>query len=264
MQLVYIVTVHERKKKRRYFGSYTDMQKDPAGQNQVVWVDVESTADHRGREKQSGPIDGDSKKRLGWSALLVGWLRLEPLWQQTLYIWMLVDTSKCLKLFSVHLKGMSRRLNLLWGCVSSLNRGCEALSKMKISSVSSWWFFCTMPVFLSFIFRRRSTSCTVYHSVTLSFGFLMWTGNICVNVSRSASQCLLLIYLAPTVVCISRDRWFTHDTRDIHEQKQWCEECVPSTSCTDLSVFSVRWSSRVPFTLLQLFILFLSVDWVYK
>lgn len=51
---------------------------------------------------------------------------------------MAVDMNNCLKRLSVHLEGMSRRLNLLWGCVSSMEREWEALSKMKISSDSCW------------------------------------------------------------------------------------------------------------------------------
>ncbi len=146
---------------------------------------------------------------------------------------MAVDTNKCLKRFSVHLEGMSRRLKLLWGCVSSLERGWEALSKMKISSVSHW---CILLFFLC-------------HAVLLAFSHAMWKYVwICQGQLHSAPHwmqtCIIfhnLIYLAPTVVCIHHDRSDSRLTPESHMKKS----CMPGISRTDLFMFSVRWGSKI-------------------
>lgn len=115
---------------------------------------VESRADKTTKKKNPERLIETVKKCLSWSALLAGWGCSRRV-QEAVYIWMAVDTNKCLKRFCVQLEGMSRRLKLLWGCVSSLERDWKALSKMKISSVYHFILCCYTVVlvssFLSFL-----------------------------------------------------------------------------------------------------------------
>lgn len=127
-----------------------------------------------------------------------------------------------------HLEGMSRRLKLLLDCVSSPDKGWEALSKMKIGSVFFHFLY-------SNNFRRQSTSWMLYHGFILSSCFLMCSKKyvwICHGQLHSAPQWMQshIIFshlICLTVLCIHSDRTDSRLTPESHlEKKQQYNKCV--------------------------------------
>lgn len=139
-----------------------------------------------------------------------------------------------------HLEG----IKLLLGCVSSPERGWEALSKMKIS------FF---MFYVAIIFRRQSASWTLHHGFMLSSCFLMrskkyvWIGQ---GQLHSAPQ-WMQSHIFCRLICLTIYAFTVTELIHVwHQNHTWKKNNSTTSVCdTDLFMFPVgRWgsSNRVP------------------
>lgn len=188
---------------------------------------------------------------------------------------MAVDTNKCSKRFLLHLEGMSRRLKLLWGYGSSLERvGGFVQSEDQLSF--------PLMHFAAYIFSFFLFSCSnsfqeiidIIETVMLSFGFLISEKNvwICQGQLHSAPHWMPywilfyhLICLAQTVVQYSPYAGLIHTW---HKSYTWKSSSIKivclGISRTNFFVFYVRWGSSNKEYLLQLLQLvkYCSCQWI--
>lgn len=188
---------------------------------------------------------------------------------------MAVDTNKCSKRFLLHLEGMSRRLKLLWGYGSSLERvGGFVQSEDQLRFPLMYFAAYIFSFFLFSCSNSFQEIINIIEIVMLSFGFLISEKNvwICQGQLHSAPHWMPywilfyhLICLAQTAVQYSPYAGLIHTW---HKSYTWKSSSIKivclGISRTNFFVFYVRWGSSNKEYLLQLLQLvkYCSCQWI--